>query len=111
MKRVINVLGAGLTGLLMLNGCGQPAPASLGLTEEECGTLEKKIIQTDMFIDKIGAMDPAFVEEYLAAVPHTNITTSTEKPRVLKDARVYRAALESKASAAGCDLSATQKGK
>ena len=111
MKSVISIMGMGLVGLFMLNGCGQPAPASWGLTEEECGTLEKKIIQTDMFIDKIGSMDPAFVEEYIAAVPHTNITTSTEKPRVLKDARAYRAALASKARAAGCDLSAIQKGK
>jgi hypothetical protein len=107
MKRVIIVLIAGVVGLFVLNGCGQSTPNPL--TEEECETLEKKMIQTDMFINKINAMNASQVEEYLAAIPNTAITVNSEKGRVLKDANKRVAKLEAKAVSAGCKIERKKK--
>jgi hypothetical protein len=89
-------------GIVMMQGCAQPAPASSALTEKECATLSKKIVQTENFINEIAPMDQSHVEEYVSAVPRTEITTSTNKPRVLKDARLRKAALAAEFENTGC---------
>jgi hypothetical protein len=107
MKRVIMTLSTAITGLFVLNGCGQSIPNPL--TEEKCEVLEKKMIRTDMFIDKISAMNASQVEEYLAAMPDTAITVNSEKGRVLKDANKRMSRLEAEAATAGCKIDYKQK--
>jgi len=107
MKKMIMALMTGTVGLFILNGCGQSIPNPL--TEEECETLERKMIQTDMFIDKINAMNASQVEEYLAAIPNTAITVNSEKGRVLKDANKRLSKLEAEAASAGCKIERKKK--
>ena len=87
---------------MILSGCAQPAPAAAKASEKECATLNKKITQTENFYKEIAGMDQAHVEEYVAAVPRTEISTSTNKSRILKDAKLHKAALENAFQTSGC---------
>jgi hypothetical protein len=107
MKKMSMVVLAGVTSLFVLNGCGESIPNPL--TEEECETLERKIIQTDMFIEKIKSMNDSQVEEYLVAVSNTAITLNSEKGRVLKDANKRMVKLEAEAASAGCEIEYKKK--
>ena len=101
MKKIM-MFSVTLGGLFFFSGCAQPAPAKQTLTAQECETLQKKMIQTDTFIKEVSAMDAAHVDEALAAIPRTEITTSTNKPRVLKDANKRKAELQAAFANAGC---------
>jgi len=85
---------------LTMGGCAQTAPSPLD--SEECATLQKKITQTDQFIKKISAMDPAHVDEIMMAIPKTEITTETTKPKMLRDAKRRKARLEQEFNTSGC---------
>jgi len=87
---------------IMLGGCAQPAPGTSKASEKECATLSKKMMQTENFYNEISGMDQAHVEEYVAALPRTEISTSTNKARILKDAKLHKAALESEFKTSGC---------
>ncbi|MCF6205982.1 MAG: hypothetical protein L3J47_03690 [Sulfurovum sp.] len=99
MKKMMAV-AAGIAGIFMISGCGQSIPNPLD--EKECATLEKKMIQTDTFIENVSAMDPAHVEEMLAAVPQAEITKAMTKQNALKDAKRRKARLEAQFQSAGC---------
>jgi len=86
--------------MMILGGCGQSIPNPLD--EEECTTLEKKMIQTDTFIENVSAMDPSHVDEVMAAIPKTEITTATTKPKMLRDAKRRKVKLEAEFQSAGC---------
>ena len=102
MKKIIAAAIA-ISGIVMLTGCAQPAPAKKHVvTEKECERLQKKMIQTDNFINEVSAMDEAHAEEALAAIPRTEITTSTNKPRALKDAKRRKAELQAEFADSGC---------
>ena len=103
MKKAI-IAATAASGIMILTGCAQPAPAKVHVvTEKECDVLQKKLIQTDTFINELTAMDAAHVEEALAAVPRTEITTSTYKPRALKDAKKRKAELQAEFAKSGCE--------
>ncbi len=101
-KSVVSVSMVAAVGMLVMQGCAQPAPVNSVLNEKECSALNKKIVQTENFINEITSMDQSHVEEYVSAVPRTEITTSTNKVRVLKDARMRKAALEAEFKNSGC---------
>jgi len=100
MKKAVIAGAAGLVGIFALNGCGQSVPNPLN--DKECATLEKKIIQTDQFIENVSAMDPAHTDEVMVAISKTEITTETTKPRMLRDAKKRKAKLEAEFQNAGC---------
>jgi len=102
IRKSLWIVGIVAVGIVLMQGCAQPAPATSALTEKECATLSKKIVQTENFINEIVPMDQSHVEEYVSAVPRTEITTSTNKVRVLKDARMRKADLETAFKNAGC---------
>ena len=99
MKKVIAAV-TGIAGMMMLSGCGQSMPNPLN--DKECATLEKKMIQTDTFIENVSAMDPSHVDEVMVAIPKTEITTETTKPKMLRDAKRRKAKLEAEFQSAGC---------
>jgi len=88
------------TGTLFLAGCVQSDPAPLN--EKECVDLHNKMKRTDSFIRTVSQSDPAHVEEMLAAVPRSEITTAMTKPKMLKDARKRMEKLQSEWKASGC---------
>jgi hypothetical protein len=90
----------GVAGMVVLSGCGQSMPNPLN--DKECATLEKKMIQTDTFIENVSAMDPSHVDEVMVAIPKTEITTETTKPKMLRDAKRRKAKLEAEFQSAGC---------
>ncbi len=85
---------------VIMGGCAQTAPSPLD--SEECATLQKKIVQTDQFIKKVSAMDPAHADEMMMAIPKTEITTETTKPKMLRDAKRRKARLEQEFNMSGC---------
>jgi len=99
MKKMM-LLATGMVGIFVLSGCGQSVPSPLD--DRECATLEKKIIQTDTFIKNVSEMDPAHVDEVMVAIPKTQITTETTKPKMLRDAKRRKAKLEAEFQSAGC---------
>ena len=90
----------GVAGMVVLSGCGQSIPNPLD--EKECSTIEKKMIQTDQFIEYVSAMDASHADEVMAAIPQTEITTETTKPKMLRDAKRRKAKLEAEFQSAGC---------
>lgn len=101
MKKTGLYIGIAVCGML-LGGCAQPAPEAAKASDKECAALNKKITQTEKFYNEIAAMDQAHVEEYVAALPRTEISTSTNKNRILKDAKLHKAALENAFQTSGC---------
>ena len=101
MKKTGLYIGVAVCGML-LSGCAQPAPATSQANDKECATLNKKITQTEKFYNEIAAMDQSHVEEYVAALPRTEISTSTNKSRILKDTKLHKAALENTFQTSGC---------
>ena len=99
MEKFLSI--AGIMGIFLLAGCGQSMPNPLN--DKECATLERKIIQTDQFIENVSAMDPAHVDEVMAAIPKTEITTETTKPKMLRDAKRRKAKLEMQLKTSGCE--------
>ncbi len=101
MKKTGLYIGMAVCGMLF-SGCAQPAPATTQANEKECATLSKKIMQTENFYKEIAGMDQSHVDEYVAALPRTEISTSTNKSRILKDAKQHKATLENEFQASGC---------
>jgi len=99
MKKCLSM--AGIVGILFLAGCGQSMPNPLN--DKECATLEKKIVQTDQFIENVSAMDPAHVDEIMVAIPKTEITTETTKLKMLRDAKRRKVKLETLQKSSGCE--------
>ncbi len=102
MKKITLLTATTLTTIIM-GGCAQTAPAPLDA--EECATLEKKMMQTDQFIKKVSAMDPAHTDEVMMAIPKTEITTETSKSKMLRDAKRRKARLEQEFNTSGCKKS------
>ncbi|QOR62388.1 hypothetical protein ACM66Z_02625 [Sulfurovum sp. ST-21] len=102
MKKMMIMATVGVAGMFTLSGCGQSVPERFLATEDECTTLEKKLIQTNQFIEKVSSMNPAHVDEMMLAVPKTEITTATSKSKILKDAYKRKARLETDIQSAGC---------
>ena len=94
------LLTATAAATIIMGGCAQTAPSPLD--SEECATLEKKMMQTDQFIKNVSAMDPAHTDEVMMAIPKTEITTETSKPKMLRDAKRRKARLEQEFNTSGC---------
>jgi len=72
----------------------------------ECIKIDKDLVKIDEFIKKINALPASQVEEYLAALPAPDITNSSEKRPVLRDANARRDQLTKKQQQMKCDTRA-----
>ena len=72
----------------------------------ECIKTDKDLAKVDAFISKINALPASQVEEYLAALPAPDITNSSEKRPVLRDAHARQNQLMAKQQKLGCEVKA-----
>jgi outer membrane murein-binding lipoprotein Lpp len=72
----------------------------------ECIKIDKDLVKVDEFIGKINALPASQVEEYLAALPAPDITNSSEKRPVLRDANARKDKLKAKQQQLGCEVHA-----
>lgn len=61
--------------------------------EKECIAIDKKLITTDKFIAQVQSMSSLHAEEVGMTIPAPQITESSNKKRMLRDANTKRAKL------------------
>jgi len=84
-KLTITVSALAMVGLL--SGCNTPnIPMVNTDNTSECMHIDKDLVKVDQFIKTISGMDASLVEEYIVAIPAYDITNSSDKSRILKDA-------------------------
>ena len=92
--------------LLIFAGCS----SSTGLIvdpdsykgKQRCAKLDRDLIKVDKYIEVVENTDAFHLEEEAVAIEEPNITTSTNKRQMLKDANRLRESLEAERKKAGC---------
>jgi hypothetical protein len=102
MNKKITLLAVCISPLFF-SACGQISAPTIHYTEKDCAAMHRDLRNTTELIGEVERMDQVHVEEYMLAVPQPMITTSNNKPRVLKDARAHKAAVEAELQRAGCE--------
>ena len=72
----------------------------------ECIKIDRDLVKVDEFIMKISALPASQVEEYIVALPAPDITNSSQKRPVLRDANAKKAQLRAKQQQLGCEVQA-----
>ena len=106
MKYTFLLALSSFTVLTLLTACtGQKASVELSSTdnEEECLSLDKKLIKVDQFLEVVNTKSAFHLAEAATAVPTPHITDSNNKPRMLKDGNKKRADLLEERQRLGCD--------
>ena len=97
MNKNTGFFAAMILGALFLGGCG----ASTGLitdanaykAKQRCDKLDKDLIKVDRYIEVVSNTDAFHMEEMAVAIQEPDITTSTNKKQMLKDANTLRDSL------------------
>jgi hypothetical protein len=66
--------------------------------------IDNKLVRVDQFIKTISAMDASQASEYILAMPAYEITNSSEKSRMLKDAHKRKSTLLAQQQKLGCNV-------
>ncbi len=95
-----------LTALTFLTGCtGQMA--SVGLSEadkeQECHMIDKKLVKVDTFLEVLNSNSSFHMEEVAQIGYAPNITSSNNKPRMIKDGKQKRESLLEERQKLGCE--------
>jgi len=100
-KVMITVSTLAIAGLL--GGCNTPdVPLVNTDNTSECIQIDKKLIKVDQFITTISGMSASQAEEYIIAIPAYEITNSSVKRRMLKDADKRKKKLIAERQQIGC---------
>jgi hypothetical protein len=106
-KRMITV--SVLAMVWLLNGCNTPdIPMVNTDNTNECIRIDKNLVKVDQFVATVSGMSISQAEEYIVAVPSYDITHSSVKPRMLKDANKRKNELMAERQQLGCS-SASQE--
>jgi hypothetical protein len=99
-----------LTVAIFMTACGQVPTFGIDelATADECATINKKLIQVDEFLVKVEKTSAFHLDEAAAAIPKTQITTSTNKKTMLKDGNRRKAELLEEQQRKGCKPQATK---
>ncbi len=96
-----------LSAAAILSGCtsstGQIVDVNSYKGKQTCITLDKDLIKVDQYIESVSNTDAFHLEEKGNALMEPDISTSTNKPQMLKDANALRDSLVTKRTRMGCD--------
>ena len=70
--------------------------------KQRCDRLDKDLIKVDKYIEVVDRTDAFHLEEAAVAIQEPDITVSTNKPRMLKDAHALRKQLMAEKKKLGC---------
>ncbi|MEA3418598.1 MAG: hypothetical protein U9Q90_04285 [Campylobacterota bacterium] len=106
MKKTLLLSAFSLSALVILSGCssstGQIIDVNSYKGKNRCTDLNKDLIKVDQYIEVVSQTDAFHLEEAAQAIEKPNISTSTNKPRMLKDANSLRDSLMMKKKKLGC---------
>jgi len=106
MKKILQ--GSGFLVLsLLLSACGQNNEPKPKDNTVKCERIEKNLLKVALFTQKVESMSAFHLEEYARAIDVPNISTSNNKPKMLKDAAKRKASLEAEQEELGCPISNT----
>ncbi|RLA71018.1 MAG: hypothetical protein DRG09_01570 [Epsilonproteobacteria bacterium] len=91
----------------LMTGCtGQKASVepNVNATEKECADINKKLVKTDRFLDLVENTSAFHLEELASALETPAITSSNNKPQMLKDGNKKKAALLEEHQKLGCEM-------
>ena len=103
MKNTLLLTFSLLTISTFMTGCGQVVPYVNTHTEEECATVNKKLLKVNNFTKTVTETKAFHLEEVAAAVVTPGITVSNNKRQMLKDAAKRKRELEAEHKALGCE--------
>ena len=100
---LLSLLGA----LGLMTGCTGQMPYSDTGTDgtqqiKECKVLEQQLMKTDKFIEKVQSEPAIHAEELAYTLTPTEITQTSNKKRMLRDAETKKAALLKEHTKMGC---------
>lgn len=98
MKQKLLLALSSLATIGLMTACTGQMPyadtnADVMQREKECITIDKKLIKTDKFITQVQSMSSLHAEEVGMTIPSPQITESSNKKRMLRDANTKRAKL------------------
>lgn len=103
MKKQITMGLASVTLLVLMTGCGQSVPElSSKSSFDECGDINKKLIEVDQFLINVDKTSAFHLEEAAHALENPRISTSNNKKEMLKDAKRKKAGLLEEQRKEGC---------
>jgi len=95
-----------IAGTLFLGGCGASTglitDADLYKATQRCAKLDKDLTKVDQYIEVVSRMDAFHLEEAAKAIVEPDITTSTNKRQMLKDANRLRESLNAERKKLKC---------
>ncbi len=98
---MITVGALAMAGLL--SGCTTPdVPLVNTDNTDECIRIDRGLVKVDQFITTISGMSASQAEEYIVAMPAYEITNSSIKRRMLKDANKRKNTLTEQYQQLGC---------
>lgn len=105
MKQQKLLLLSLLGTLAVITGCtGQMSYSKTDTATQakECKLLNDQLTKIDTFIEKVQAMPSVHAEELGYTLPQTDITQSSNKKRMLRDAQEKKSALHREEQKMGC---------
>ncbi len=103
MNTIMKTGLATVTFLVVLTGCGQSVPGIQSKSSfNECTDINKKLLQTDEFIEKVERTSAFHLDEAAVALQNPRVSTSNNKKDMLKDANRRKAKLLADSQTYGC---------
>lgn len=102
MKKIVLSVSVG-TWALLLTACGQSTP-SVKDNSNKCATIERDLLKVERYTQKVESMSAFHLQEYANAIYVPNISTSNNKPQMLRDAAKRKGKLEAEYKALSCPV-------
>jgi hypothetical protein len=103
MKKLITIGLASVTLFALMTGCGQSVPGVSSKSNfDECGDINKKLIQVDQFLINVDNTSAFHLEEAAYALENPRVSTSNNKKEMLKDGNRKKAKLLEEQRKLGC---------
>ena len=115
MKKTLLITLASVAAMTVMSGCvkivivDDEEQINKTATQSECATIEKKLLEVAAFESKLNSTRAFHLEELGYVIPNTSITTSTNKVKMLRDAKKRRAELEAEQQSNGCTVTPEEK--
>ena len=104
-----------VAAMILMSGCmkivivDDEEQISKSATQSECASIEKKLAEVVAFESKLNSTRAFHLEELGYTIPNSSITRSTNKLKMLKDAKKRKADLEAEQQANGCEVTSVEK--
>jgi hypothetical protein len=106
MKRTLLLSAFALSAVAILAGCSFSTSQIIDVNsykgKNTCIDLDKDLIKVDKYIEVVSNTDAFHLEEEAQALQEADISVSTNKPRMMKDANNLRNSLIMKKKKIGC---------